>query len=63
LDFSEIGSIIEIGKSDEKYADFLGGYMFSTFFYPYSWTYLLVKIVVLAIAVLLWFMLTTAPVI
>ena len=58
-----MGSIIELGESDGKHADFLRGYMFSTFFYPYSWTYLLVKIVVLAIALLLWFMMTTAPVV
>lgn len=37
--------------------------MLSTYLYPDSLTYLLVKLVVLAIVVLLWLALTTAPVV
>jgi len=37
--------------------------MLNTFFYPDSLTYLLIKLVVLALVLLLWFTLTTAPVV
>ncbi len=37
--------------------------MFSTYFYPDSLTYFLVKMIVLAIVVLLWLALTSAPVV
>lgn len=37
--------------------------MFNSFLYPYSLTYILVKLIVLVLAVLLWLMLTSAPVV
>ncbi len=37
--------------------------MLNTFFYPDSLTYLFIKLMVLAIVLLLWFALTTAPVV